>query len=112
MNDIYFIAYFILIIGIISDLLPKINKIFKIYTTEPLLVNEYSKDTIIVNIYKNICFLFYMIINNLYILIIYSSLILVFNVSILYIKYKSEIIKRSSSQTNLVEMSDIEMSDS
>ena len=52
MNDIYFIAYFILIIGIISDLLPKINKIFKIYTTEPILVNEYSKDTIIVNIYS------------------------------------------------------------
>ena len=107
MEDIYFIADFVSIMGIICYISPKINQFYKIYTTDPLLASDISTTSIMVEIFTNLCLLFYMVVNNNYTIIIHCSLIILLNISYLFMKRNIGVMKKSSSQENLVEMDNI-----
>ena len=111
MHEIYFVANIVSVMGMISNLIPRTHFVYKVYTTEPLLVNQYSTSHYLNTIYTNVCFLFYMIVYKLYAIIVYCVIIIILEISLLYMKRNSGIMKKSASQENLVEMNDIEMSE-
>ena len=57
------IANFFSIMAIICGISLRGPQVYKIYTTNPLSVNELSTDTMILSIVMNSCILFYMIIH-------------------------------------------------
>jgi len=111
MNEIELFANIASVTAIICNLIPKLHILYKIYTTQPLLVNQLSTSTLLINIYTNICFLFYMVVYKLYTLIIHCSLFIFIDISLIHMKSKLGVMKKSSSQTNLTEMQDIEAND-
>tara|TARA_B100001094_G_C18132789_1_gene773236 strand:- start:981 stop:1301 length:321 start_codon:yes stop_codon:yes gene_type:complete len=103
-TNIYDIANIVSGIGILSGLSLKTPKVYRALTTEPTLVSELSTDKILIKLASNTCFLFYMIINKQIMIIIYCSIIILFEGTLLYMKHNYGEMKKSSSETNLLEL--------
>ena len=98
------IANFFSIMAIICGISLRGPQVYKIYTTNPLSVNELSTDTMILSIVMNSCILFYMIIHSQYPMIAYCSIMILLELLLIYMKGSHGKMKKSSSQTNLLEM--------
>tara|TARA_Y100000996_G_C22522031_1_gene642876 strand:+ start:93 stop:416 length:324 start_codon:yes stop_codon:yes gene_type:complete len=104
MEEIYTISLLVASVGIITQLIPKLNSIYIIYTTDPLSANNINTNIIISTISSNSCFLFYMIINKQYIMIINCIVNIFLDFALIYMKNTIGKIKKSSSQTNLLDL--------
>ena len=68
---------------------------------------ELSTDTMILSIVMNSCILFYMIIHSQYPMIAYCSIMILLELLLIYMKNTHGKMKKSSSQTNLLEMENV-----
>ena len=102
MWSIYEVANFASVIGTCCGLFSRIPQVYRTYTTKS--ANDLSTNTIIINITANTCFLFYMIVNEQYPIIINCLSIITLEGSLIYMKNKFGKMKKSSSQTDLSKM--------
>ena len=93
------IANFFSIMAIICGISLRGPQVYKIYTTNPL--------SVILSIVMNSCILFYMIIHSQYPMIAYCSIMILLELLLIYMKGSHGKMKKSSSQTNLLEMEKI-----
>ena len=91
-------------IAIICGIFSRGPQVYRVYTTKPLNVNDLSTSTMFLNIGSNSCILLYMIINKQYPIIAYCSIIVSLELLLIYMKNTHGKLKKSSSQTNLLEM--------
>ena len=82
-------------------------QVYRIYTTKPLNVNDLSTETMILNLGTNRFILVYMIIHSQYPIIAYCSIMILLELLLIYMKNTHGNMKKSSSQTNLLEMEDV-----
>ena len=101
------IAIFFSILATVCGIYSRAPKVYKIYTTQPLSIDDLSTDTIALNIGLNSCILFYVIIYVHYPIIIHCSIMIILEVLLLYMKNTHGSLKKSSSQTNLLEMEEV-----
>ena len=102
MWSIYEVANFASVIGTCCGLFSRIPQVYRTYTTKS--ANDLSTNTIIINITANTCFLFYMIVNEQYPIIINCLSIITLEGLLIYMKNKFGKMKKSSSQTDLSKM--------
>ena len=102
MWSIYEVANFASIIGTCCGLFSRIPQVYRTYTTKS--VKDLSTNTMVINITTNTCFLFYMIVNEQYPIIINCLSIITLEGSLIYMKNKFGKMKKSSSQTDLSKM--------
>ena len=79
-------------------------QVYRVYTTKPLSINDLSTNTMILNIGSNSCILIYMAIYSHYSIVIHCGIMILFEVLLIYMKNTHGKMKKSSSQTNLLEM--------
>ena len=102
MWSIYEVANFASVIGTCCGLFSRIPQVYRTYTTKS--ANDLSTNTMVINITANTCFLFYMIVNEQYPIIINCLSIITLEGSLIYMKNKFGKMKKSSSQTDLSKM--------
>ena len=100
--DIYYIANIISGIGTCFGLFSRVPQVYKIYKSKS--ANDLSDKTLLINITANSCFLFNTIVHENYTIAINCITVVTLESTILYLKNKYKNIKKSSSQTNLVDM--------
>lgn len=102
------VANIVSIIGTCCGLFSRIPQVYKTYTSQS--AGDLSEKTMAINITANSCFLFYTIVHEQYPIMLNCLSVITLEGSLVYMKYKFGQIKKSSSQTALVDM--IDMSDS
>jgi len=102
MWSIHEIANFASIIGTCCGLFSRVPQVYRTYKTKS--ANDLSTNTMVINITANTCFLFYMIVNEQYPIVINCLSIITLEGSLIYMKNKFGKIKKSSSQTDLSKM--------
>ena len=107
MINIKNIAKFISLIGTGCGLFSRVPQVYKTYKTKS--ANDLSSKTICINIFANSCFLFYMIVNEEYFIMLNCISVILLESSLIYMKKKFKHIKKSSSQNSLVELNSNEI---
>ena len=101
------VANIVSIIGTCCGLFSRVPQVYKTYKTQS--AGDLSSQTMGINITANSCFLFYTIVHEQYPIMLNCLSVITLEGSLVYMKYKFGKIKKSSSQTALVDM--IEISD-
>ena len=96
------IANFLSIIGTLCGLFSRVPQVIKTYKTKS--AQDLSLQTISLNIMANSCFLFYTIIHEQYPIMFNCLSVIILESSLIYMKKKFKVIKKSSSQTDLIKM--------
>ena len=96
------IANVISLVGTGCGLFSRVPQVYKTYKTKS--ANDLSSKTICINIFANSCFLFYMIVNEEYFIMLNCISVISLEGSLLFMKNKFKHMKKSSSQNSLVEM--------
>ena len=105
MSTIETIANVVSIIGTCCGLFSRIPQVYQTYTTKS--ANDLSKETLMINITANSCFLFYTIVHGQYPIMFNCLSVITLESSLIYMKKKYDKIKKSSSETSLVDMDQI-----
>ena len=103
--NIYDIANIVSIIGTCCGLFSRVPQVYKTYKSKS--ANDLSTNTMAINITANSCFLFYMLINEQYIMIINCLSVITLESSLIYMKKKFGRMKKSSSGTSLVDLEEL-----
>ena len=96
------IANIISLIGTGCGLFSRVPQVIKTYKSKS--ANDLSNKTMLINIFANSCFLFYMIVNEQYFIMLNCISVISLEGSLVYMKHKFKHIKKSSSGTSLVDM--------
>ena len=102
MWTIHEIANFASIIGTCCGLFSRVPQVYRTYKTKS--ANDLSTNTMVINITANTCFLFYMIVNEQYPIMINCLSVITLEGSLIYMKKKFGKMKKVSSQTELSKM--------
>tara|TARA_B110000495_G_C22830080_1_gene484344 strand:+ start:119 stop:439 length:321 start_codon:yes stop_codon:yes gene_type:complete len=105
MSTIETIANVVSIIGTCCGLFSRIPPVYQTYTTKS--ANDLSTKTLMINITANSCFLFYTIVHEQYPIMFNCLSVITLESSLIYMKKKYDKIKKSSSETSLVDMDQI-----
>lgn len=97
------IANIVSLIGTSCGLFSRVPQVYKTYKTKS--ANDLSDKTLMLNIFANSCFLFYMIVHEQYPIMLNSISVITLEGSLLYMKkiYINDM-KKSSSGQSLVDM--------
>ena len=96
------IANVVSLIGTGCGLFSRIPQVIKTYKSKS--ANDLSNKTMLINIFANSCFLFNMIVNEQYFIMLNCISVISLEGSLVYMKHKFKHIKKSSSGTSLVDM--------
>ena len=96
------IANIVSIIGTCCGLCSRVPQVIKTYKTKS--AGDLSSQTMAINITANSCFLFYTIVHEQYPIMINCITVITLESSLIYMKKKFGNMKKSSSQTDLLEM--------
>ena len=99
LNDI---ANVVSLIGTGCGLFSRVPQVIKTYKSKS--ANDLSNKTMLINIFANSCFLFYMIVNEQYFIMFNCISVITLEGSLVYMKHKFKSIKKSASGTSLVDM--------
>ena len=102
MWTIHEIANFASVIGTCCGLFSRVPQVYQTYKTKS--ANDLSTNTMVINITANTCFLFYMIVNKQYPIMINCLSVITLEGSLIYMKKKFGKMKKVSSQTELSKM--------
>ena len=102
MWSIHEIANFASVIGTCCGLFSRVPQVYQTYKTKS--ANDLSTNTMVINITANTCFLFYMIVNEQYPIIINCLSIITLEGSLIYMKKNFGKMKKVSSQPELSKM--------
>ena len=96
------IANVVSLIGTGCGLFSRVPQVIKTYKSKS--ANDLSNKTMLINIFANSCFLFYMIVNEQYFIMLNCISVITLEGSLVYMKHKFKHIKKSASGTSLVDM--------
>ena len=96
------IANVISLIGTGCGLFSRVPQVYKTYKSKS--AKDLSNKTMMMNIFANSCFLFYMIVNRQYFIMFNCISVITLEGSLVYMKHKFKHLKKSSSQKSLVDM--------
>ena len=99
------IANVVSIIGTCCGLFSRVPQVYKTYKTQS--AGDLSTQTMAINITANSCFLFYTIVHEQYPIMLNCISVITLEGSLVYMKNKFGKVKKSSSQTNLIDMVEI-----
>ena len=102
MVNIYDIANAISMIGTVCGLFSRVPQVYRTYTTKS--AGDLSTNTMLINITANSCFLFYMIVNEQWFIMINCLSVITLEGSLMLMKYNFKDMKKSSSGTSLVDL--------
>lgn len=102
MVSIEYIANIVSIIGTCCGLCSRVPQVIKTYKTQSAC--DLSTQTMAINITANSCFLFYTIVHEQYPIMINCLTVITLESSLIYMKKKFGNMKKSSSQTDLLQM--------
>ena len=102
MFTIYNVASIVSMIGTCFGLFSRVPQVYKTYTTQS--AGDLSNQTMLINITANSCFLFYTIVNEQYPIMLNCLSVVTLEGSLVYMKYRFGQLKKSSSQTNLIDV--------
>ena len=105
MITIYNVASFVSMIGTCFGLFSRVPQVYKTYTTQS--AGDLSNQTMLINIAANSCFLFYTVVNEQYPIMLNCLSVITLEGSLVYMKYRFGKLKKSSSQTNLIDVDSI-----
>ncbi len=92
-------------IGTCFGLVSRVPQVYKTYKTQS--ANDLSDRTMCLNIMANSCFLFYTIVHEQYPIMLNCISVISLESSLVYMKCKFGSMKKSSSQTNLIDLEKI-----
>ena len=95
-------ANFVSLIGTGCGLFSRVPQVIKTYKSKS--ANDLSDKTMMINIFANSCFLFYMIVYEEYFIMFNCISVITLEGSLLFMKSKFKHMKKSSSQKSLVDM--------
>ena len=104
--DIFDIANGISLIGTCLGLFSRVPQVYRTYKTKS--ASDLSTQTMAINISANSCFLFYMIVNENYFIMLNCISVITLESSLVFMKNKYGKMKKSSSGTSLDEMVPVE----
>ena len=96
------IANVISIIGTTCGLFSRVPQVYKTYKSKS--ANDLSDKTLMINITANSCFLFYAVVHEQYPIILNCFSVIALESSLVYMKKNFKKIKKSSSQTELINL--------
>ena len=99
------IANIVSMIGTACGLFSRVPQVYKVYKTKS--ANDLSNQTMTINITANSCFLFYTIVHQQWPIMLNCLSVITLESSLIYMKIKYGKIKKSSSQTSLVDMNTV-----
>ena len=102
MISIESVANVVSIIGTCFGLFSRVPQVYKTYKSKS--AGDLSNQTMLLNITANSCFLFYTIVHEQYPIMFNTLSVITLEGSLVYMKRKFGIMKKSSSQTNLINM--------
>ena len=102
-------ANYVSIFGTICGLFSRVPQVYKTYKSQS--ANDLSSQTMMINITANCCFLFYSIVHEQYPILLNCTSVVTLESSLVYMKYKFGKMKKSSSQTSLIDMVSLDISD-
>ena len=102
MISIESVANVVSIIGTCCGLFSRVPQVYKTYKTKS--AGDLSNQTMMINITANSCFLFYTIVHEQYPIMFNCLSVITLESSLVYMKRKFGNMKKSSSQTNLIDM--------
>ena len=105
--DIEYIANIVSMIGTACGLFSRLPQVYKTYTTKSTC--DLSSRNMIINITANSCFLFYTIVHKQYPIMLNCVSLITLEGSLMYMKSKFGVMKKSSSGTNLLELDKTEL---
>ena len=105
---IHHIANVISVIGTCFGLFSRVPQVYKTYKSKS--AGDLSSQTMAINITANSCFLFYTVVNEQYPIMLNCLTVITLEGSLIYMKNNFGKIKKTASQTSLVDMVDIEES--
>lgn len=109
MFTIYNVASIVSMIGTCFGLFSRVPQVYKTYTTQS--AGDLSNQTMLINITANSCFLFYTIVNEQYPIMLNCLSVITLEGSLVYMKHRFGKLKKSSSQTNLIDVDLSSMTD-
>jgi len=95
-------ASIVSVFGTCCGLVSRVPQVYKTYKTKS--VNDLSENTMRLNITANSCFLFYTLVHEQYPIMMNCLAVVTLEGSLLYMKHHFGRMKKSSSQTSLVDM--------
>ena len=101
-ETIHHIANIVSVIGTCFGLFSRIPQVHKVYKSKS--AGDLSSQTMAINITANSCFLFYTFVHEQYPIMFNCLSVITLESSLIYMKYKYGKVKKSSSQTSLVDM--------
>ena len=104
--DIFDIANGISLIGTCLGLFSRVPQVYRTYKTKS--ANDLSTQTMSINITANSCFLFYMIINGDYFIMLNCISVITLESTLIFMKNKYGKMKKTSSSTSLDKMVPVE----
>ena len=96
------IANVVSILGTTCGLFSRIPQVYKTYKSKS--ANDLSDKTLMINITANTCFLFYSIVHGQYPIMLNCLSVITLESSLVYMKKKYGKMKKSSSQTKLIDL--------
>ena len=96
------IASFVSLFGTACGLVSRVPQVYKVYKSQS--ANDLSTNTMRLNITANSCFLFYTLVHEQYPIMINCLTVITLESSLIYMKKKFGNMKKSSSQTDLLQM--------
>ena len=102
MVDRYDIANVFSMVGTACGLFSRIPQVYRTYTTQS--AGDLSANTMLINIFANTCFLFYMVVHEQYPIMINCLSVITLEGSLIYMKHKFGKMKKTASQENLLDL--------
>ena len=96
------VANVVSVIGTCCGLFSRVPQVHKVYKSKS--AGDLSSQTMTINITANSCFLFYTVVHEQYPIMLNCLSVITLESSLIYMKYKYGKVKKSSSQTSLVDM--------
>lgn len=105
MVDIFDIANGVSLIGTCLGLFSRVPQVYRTYKSKS--ASDLSTKTMAINITANSCFLFYMIVNENYFIMLNCISVITLESSLVFMKRKYGKMKKSSSGTSLDQMDEV-----
>lgn len=99
---INYVANIISIMGTCCGLFSRVPQVYQTYKTRS--ANDLSTKTLMINITANSCFLFYTIVHEQYPIMLNCLTVITLESSLIYMKKKFGKMKKTASQTNLMDL--------
>ena len=105
MVDIHTVATYVSMLGTCFGLFSRVPQVYKTYKSRS--AKDLSSHTMMINIAANSCFLFYTIVNEQYPIMFNCLSVISLEGSFVYMKHSFGQMKKSSSQTSLVNLNEL-----